>query len=60
MVVLEQQGLHYPFIHGRFILQEGNSNFKLVNPYCFDNYLRDVLHVYLNPMVPVNKRKSHC
>lgn len=59
MMFLEESILHYPFLHKNYIVQVGPKNFKLINPYCFPDYLKEVLQVYMNPMNPVTKRKNY-
>ena len=59
LLFLEDNVLHYPFLHKNYIVQSGDKNFKLVNPYCFPDYLKEVLQIYMNPMNPVSNRKIY-
>lgn len=59
MLFLEDNVLHYPFLHKNYIVQTGDRSFKLVNPYCFPDYLKEVLQIYMNPMNPVSNRKIY-
>ena len=59
LLFLEDNILHYPFLHKNYIVQTGDKSFKLVNPYCFPDYLKEVLQIYMNPMNPVSNRKIY-
>ena len=59
LLFLEENVLHYPFLHKNYIVQTSDKNFKLVNPYCFPDYLKEVLQIYMNPMNPVSNRKIY-
>ena len=51
--------MHYPLISKRFIIEK-KGKFKLFNPYCFKNYLKEVLQVYMNPLTSVTMKKKFC
>ena len=59
MIFLEDNMLHYPFLHKNYIIQISNKSFKLLNPYCFPDYLKEVLQIYMNPMNPVSNRRIY-
>ena len=59
MIFLEENMLHYPFLHKNYIIQRDTKEFKLINPYCFPDYLKEVLQIYMNPMNPVSNRKIY-
>ncbi len=60
MVFLEKSNLHYPILSKKYLIRKEKKLFKLMNPYCFPDYLKEVLLVYMNPMKPVSKRKEYC
>lgn len=59
MLFLEENVMHYPFLHKNYIVETSRSGYKLINPYCFPDYLKEVLQVYMNPMTSVTNRKSY-
>lgn len=50
MCFFESLNMHYPFINKRYLIQFDKNTFKLINPYCYKDYLKEVLHIYMNPM----------
>ena len=59
MLFIEESAMHYPFLHKNYILQDNEKTFKLVNPYCFPDYLKEVLEIYMNPEHSITKRKAY-
>jgi hypothetical protein len=59
LTYLEAVGLHYPILHRKYIVIVDSQGIKLVNPYCFPDFIKEVLQIYLNPQNPVSNRKSY-
>lgn len=59
LMFLEGDIQHYPFLHKNYIVQCNDKRYKLVNPYCFPDYLKEVVQVYLNPQYPIRNRKIY-
>lgn len=53
----EHGGTHYGRIDPKFLLVS-QRGYRVVNPFCFPEYIKDMLQVYLNPMIPVSKKKE--
>lgn len=58
MCFIESLGMHYPFLHKKYLIQVSKNSFKLINPYCFRDYLQQVLHTYMNPMKTTSTKKD--
>ena len=59
MIYLESQGFHYPTISKQYLLLKKGNNIKLVNPYVFSDFMKEILQIYLNPQNPVSNRHSY-
>lgn len=60
MIFLEDKDMHYPILSKKYIVQKEKKNFKLVNPYCFPDFLKEVIQIYMNPQIPMSKKKNYC
>ena len=59
LLFLHSIGLHYPSIHKRYTVFFSSLNcFKLVNPFCFPEFVSQVFGVLLNPSVQVSVKKK--
>ena len=58
MVIFEREHRHYPCIKREYVLQVDHKEYKLLNPYCFKNYLNDITKVYFNPDIRVSEKKK--
>ena len=57
LILLELQGFHFPEINKHsFIIS--NDKIKLINPFCYKDFLKDVLGIYMNPMKGVAARTA--
>jgi hypothetical protein len=59
MIYLESQGFHYPTISKQYLLLTKGNTIKLVNPYVFTDFMKEILQIYLNPQNPVSNRHSY-
>ncbi len=59
MIFLEELGLHYPSLRLAYVMRKEYKFFKLLNPYAFPFFLKEVLKVYTNPLIPITKRKKY-
>ena len=58
MVNLESNKLHYPILQKKYILEKGHKNYILVSPFCFSQYIKDILDISYNHLVPVSKKNN--
>ena len=50
LIFLENLNIHYPQLRKRYtIFITQSNNFKLLNPFCFDEFLKECANVYCNP-----------
>lgn len=50
LIFLENQNLHYPQLRKRYTVYVTDSNnFKILNPFSFQDFLKDCTEVYCNP-----------
>lgn len=59
LLFLEGQGYHYPALSKQYVLLTGKGTVKLLSPYAFSDFMREILQIYLNPQNPMSNRKSH-
>ena len=59
LLFMENTGLHYPLVSKRYIVRTDKKTTKLINPYCFPDFIKEVLQIYLNPQNPVSNRKNY-
>lgn len=52
---LEAKGLYYPNVSRRYVGVDG-ANFKLLSPFAFPGYLREMFNVMANPVAPMSQR----
>jgi hypothetical protein len=58
---LESNNMHYPLIHKNYIMNKSSKGyFKLTNPYCFKDYLKEVLEIYMNPLNNMKSKTEYC
>ena len=60
MEFLQNNNMHYPLIHKNFLMAKKKNYYKLINPYCFKDYLKDVLEIYMNPMNSMKLKNEFC
>lgn len=46
-VFLENINMHYPILSKKYILQKDEKTFKLLNPFCFPEFIREFIQIYL-------------
>lgn len=57
LLFLHSIGLHYPSVHKRYTVFFASLNcFKLVNPFCFPEFVTQVVGVFKNPGVSVSAK----
>ena len=56
---MEENQLHYPILAKKYVLKFAKDKIKLLNPYCFPDFIKEVLQIYLNPMNPISSRKKY-
>ncbi len=56
---LEDKKMHYPCLKRHFIVETQPSIYKLMNPYSFQNYLKEVLQIYMNPMRSLSQKEEY-
>lgn len=56
---MEKCGMHYPMLSRRYILSPSRKIYKLINPYCFPDFIKEVLSIYMNPMNQISNRKAY-
>lgn len=56
---LEKKKMHYPSLKKHFIVETQPQNYKLMNPYSFQNYLKEVLSIYMNPMKSLSQKSQY-
>lgn len=59
LIFLESQGYHYPALSKQYVLVTGRGSVKLLCPYAFSDFMREILQIYLNPQNSMSNRKSH-
>jgi hypothetical protein len=59
MIFLEGQGYHYPTLSKQYVVQTGKGTVKLLNPYSFTDFMKEILQIYLNPQNPMSKRSGY-
>lgn len=59
MIFLESLGYHYPTLSKQYIIQTGRNNVKILNPYSFSDFMKEILQIYLNPQNPISNRRSY-
>lgn len=59
LLFMESGGLHYPLVSKRYIVRIDKKTTKLINPYCFPDFIKEVLQIYLNPQNPVSNRRNY-
>lgn len=59
VIFLEGQGYHYPVLSKQFVLNTGRGAVKLLNPYAFTDFMKEILQIYLNPQNPMSSRRSY-
>lgn len=59
LIFMESNGLHYPLVNKKYVVKLERKKVKLINPYCFPNFIKEVLEIYLNPNNPISKRKEY-
>lgn len=57
LMFYESQGTHYPCLDRRYIVVSPNG-LCVINPFVFPDYVRDMIKIYLNPMVPVSQKQT--
>lgn len=57
LVYLEQHKRHYPYVGREYVLRQEGA-FVLLNPHCFNTYIRDCFDVYLSrELSPLEKHE---
>lgn len=59
MIFLESQGFHYPILSKQYILQTNKNVIKILNPYAFSDFMKEILQIYLNPQNTISNRRSY-
>lgn len=59
MMFLESQGYHYPTLSKQYMIQTSKGVVKLLNPYSFTDFMKEILQIYLNPQNPMSKRAGY-
>lgn len=57
LMFYESQGTHYPCLDRRYIVVSPNG-LCVINPFVFPDYVRDMIKIYLNPMVPMSQKQA--
>ena len=58
-IYLEDNCLHYPYLGKQYIVQKEQKHFKLVNPFCFPDFLKEVIKIYMSPREQISTRKQY-
>ena len=58
-IYLEDNCLHYPYLGKQYIVQKEQKHFKLVNPFCFPDFLKEVIKIYMSPREQISTRKRY-
>lgn len=56
---LEENLLHYPVVAKKYVIKFSKDKIKLLNPYCFPDFIKEVIQIYLNPMNPMSSRRKY-
>lgn len=59
MIFLESQGYHYPTLSKQYIILTSKNNVKILNPYVFSDFMKEILQIYLNPQNPISNRRAY-
>lgn len=59
LLFVESQGYHYPVLSKQYLLLTGKGLVKLLNPYAFTDFMKEILQIYLNPQNPMSNRRSY-
>lgn len=59
LIFLEGQGYHYPNVSKQYIIATAKNTVKLLNPYTFSNFMKEILQIYLNPQNPMSNRRAY-
>lgn len=59
LIFLEGQGYHYPNISKQYIIATAKNTVKLLNPYTFSDFMKEILQIYLNPQNQMSNRRAH-
>jgi len=58
-IYLEDNCLHYPYLGKQYIVQKEQKHFKLVNPFCFPDFLKEVIKIYMSPREQISNRRKY-
>lgn len=58
-IYLEDNCLHYPYLAKKYIVQKEPKHFKLVNPFCFPDFLKEVIKIYMCPREQISTRNKY-
>lgn len=58
-VFLEDCCLHYPLLEKQYLLEKDGRYFKLLNPFCFPGFLKEVIQVYMSPKIEISRKKEY-
>lgn len=59
LLFLQNEGFHYPIVRKKYtVYQSDRNSFKLLNPFCFPQFLDKVIGLYLNPNIGVSEKKA--
>lgn len=58
-IYLEDNCLHYPYLGKQYIVQKQQKHFKLVNPFCFPDFLKEVIKIYMSPREQISNRRRY-
>ena len=58
-IYLEDNCLHYPYLGRQYIIQKEAKHFKLVNPFCFPDFLKEVIKIYMSPKEHISTRRKY-
>ena len=59
LLFLQAAGFHYPCVHKRYTIFNSSQNcFKLLNPFCFPEFRKQVAAIYKNPNVYMSEKQK--
>lgn len=58
-VFLENIKMHYPILSKKYILQKDEKTFKLLNPFCFPEFIREFVQIYLAKKEQISSKTKY-
>jgi hypothetical protein len=58
-VFLQNAKMHYPILSKKYIIQKDEKTYKLLNPFCFPEFIREFVQIYLAKKEQVSSKTKY-